>query len=274
MFAAGWYNGKTRHLRQVRLSFLAVAATFLIPFPAQAFFEDVFELKQFSLRIGPAVIYNPVFEGARNYNAHILPSIDFRWKRLVFFHDNSVKVDFLQKPWASLGPIITYSSGRKESSSPALAGLGNVGKGIEVGGFAESVLGPIALRFDLQKEVAGGHGGLIGHFTAGFRVYKDDKLSIFPGARISYGSGKYSQSFFGVTAAQSALSGLPAYRAGSGLKDIGLGVITNYLISDHWTFSSVTAYSRLLGGVAASPLVKERGSANQFMQVARLSYLF
>lgn len=269
--------------RWAALPALAVLA-FLAPAPAAAepvvldtisttnFIEDLFAWSKYSLRIGAGVLYSPDYEGSSRYRLRLLPVVDLRWKQIAYLHDKSLRVNLIRNGWLKAGPILSFSPGRHEDNNPDLQGLGDVGNGLEVGGFAESLVGPFALRFDVQKEVAGGYGGVTSHLEAGFLAYRNEKLSLVTGARVSFAGKNYMNAFFGVTPAQSAASGLPIFHARGGVKDIGIGILTDYLISDNWSAGSVLGCSRLLGDAAGNPLVKERGSANQCIAFVRLTY--
>jgi outer membrane scaffolding protein for murein synthesis (MipA/OmpV family) len=250
----------------------SASAVEIVPAPALTFIEDLFSWSKYSVRVGPGVLYSPDYEGSSNYKLRLVPAIDLRWKNVAYFHDKSLRINLLKLPWMRVGPILTYSPGRKESDNPNLQGLGNVGKGLEVGGFGESVVRPFAVRFDIQKEVAGGYGGVTSHVEMGFMLHKDEKLSVVAGSRISFASKNYMSSFFGITPAQSAASGIPVFNAGAGVKDAGVGLLSNYLINDSWSAGNVVGCSRLLGDAAQSPLVHDRGSKNQCLVYFRLAY--
>jgi MipA family protein len=85
-------------------------------------------------------------------------------------------------------------------------------------------------------------------------------------------SDTYAGSFFGVTPAASAASGLAAFDTGSGLKDVGLTLIGNYEVTETWSVTGIAGYTRLLGDAAASPIVSERGSPNQLFGGLGISY--
>ena len=71
------------------------------------------------------------------------------------------------------------------------------------------------------------------------------------------------KSYFGITGVQSARSGLPAYRAGSGIKDASLSLHGSYDVSPHWSVFAHVSYARLMSDAANSPLVRLRGSPDQ-----------
>ena len=87
----------------------------------------------------------------------------------------------------------------------------------------------------------------------------------------SYADGAYMESFFGVTAAQSAASTLPTFDAGSGIKDVYINLTGDFRLDDRWTFKLGGRYARLIGDAADSPIVESR---DQFQAVIGLSYKF
>ena len=82
------------------------------------------------------------------------------------------------------------------------------------------------------------------------------------------------KSFFGITGTQAKASGLPVFRAGSGLKNGTLSLLANYTISPSWSIVTGVSYKRLMSGAADSPLVKLRGSANQLTGSSFVVYTF
>ena len=89
----------------------------------------------------------------------------------------------------------------------------------------------------------------------------------------------YAQTNFGVTPAGSVASGLPAFTAKGGLKDIGLGVMTardlngNFL-DGGFAIAAGAMYSRLFGSAADSPLTALRGRKGQWIFGSGLAYIF
>ena len=76
------------------------------------------------------------------------------------------------------------------------------------------------------------------------------------------------------SAAQSARSGMRQYQAEGGFKDAGISLDLNYNLTDNWGLTGQVGYKRLLGDAADSPLVEDRGSANQFTTGLLVSYEF
>ena len=77
-----------------------------------------------------------------------------------------------------------------------------------------------------------------------------------------------------MSAAESAASGLSPYAPGSGMKSVGVGGAIDWKTTEKLTTSVFAEYSRLTGPAADSSLVRERGSANQYLLGVSATYQF
>jgi outer membrane scaffolding protein for murein synthesis (MipA/OmpV family) len=75
----------------------------------------------------------------------------------------------------------------------------------------------------------------------------------------TWGDGKSMRRAFGISAAQAAVSGLPAYAPGSGLRSTQAGLIGDLDIGRHWVGLWGVHFDRLQGDAADSPLTRDRG---------------
>jgi len=90
--------------------------------------------------------------------------------------------------------------------------------------------------------------------------------------------------YFSISPAQSAatavlapttgLPPLPAYTASGGLYSYGAGTQALYRFDPQWEVRTFIEYERLTGSAADSPLVTQRGSANQLIYGLGASYSF
>jgi outer membrane protein len=67
---------------------------------------------------------------------------------------------------------------------------------------------------------------------------------------------------------------LPVYNAGGGLYSYGAGAQLEYFLSPQWSAHVFGEYERLTGDAANSPLVTQRGSADQFTVGVGATYSF
>jgi outer membrane scaffolding protein for murein synthesis (MipA/OmpV family) len=89
--------------------------------------------------------------------------------------------------------------------------------------------------------------------------YKDVTLRLGP--RLSIGDTQFTSTYFGVTAAESAASGLVAYAPKGGLYSAGVEIGVEYSINDKWGLNGTVRYDRMLGDARNSPITKQ-GSAD------------
>ena len=75
-------------------------------------------------------------------------------------------------------------------------------------------------------------------------------------------------------ASTTGLAPLPAYSASGGLNSYGAGTQVLYRFNQQWEGRTFVEYERLTGSAADSPLVTQRGSANQLTYGLGASYSF
>jgi len=120
--------------------------------------------------------------------------------------------------------------------------------------------------------VAGSHNGYV--LSASARLWYPLARATEIGVAVasSYGSENYMSSFFSIGPQAAARSGLAAYDAGEGLRDARLTVMVVQSLSKSWHVGAGILYSRLLSEAADSPIVDDRGSANQILVGAGFVY--
>ena len=67
---------------------------------------------------------------------------------------------------------------------------------------------------------------------------------------------QYAQTYYGVTAAESASSGDSTYRAAAGINALRFSASANYEISREWSLGVKLSVSKLQGDASSSPTVK------------------
>ena len=156
--------------------------------------------------------------------------------------------------------------------APALA---DVGFGIEAGGFIEAYpLANLRLRGQLRQAI-GAHQGLTADALIDLVLrQRDDRLVVTIGPRLRWGNGRFQRAYFGVSAAETAASGLPAYSPGSGFHAYGAMTGAYYQFDHKWGLFGFAGYDRLIGDAARSPIVTQTGSRDQFSTGLALTYRF
>lgn len=186
--------------------------------------------------------------------------------------DDSASLAIVRSNGFTFGPAANLTSRRREKDVGAP--VGNVGRTIEVGAFAQyQAADSIRFRAQLLKGI-NGHDGLVGTISAD-KIWRDgDRYVISLGPRVLFSDGRYQRAYFGVTPEASLASGLPTYRPGSGIHEIGVASGASFELNRQWGVFGYARYARLVGDAAKSPIVREFGSRNQLAGGIGLSYTF
>ncbi|MEO0861880.1 MAG: MipA/OmpV family protein [Pseudomonadota bacterium] len=145
---------------------------------------------------------------------------------------------------------------RSASDDPELTGLADVDASLELGG---------GLRYAAENwQVYGnvrygiiGHEAFVGELGADVFVRPSDRLTLRAGPRAFFGDSDYASTYFGVTAAESAASGLPAFDADGGLLTTGVELGAGYRLNDRWGVDAAIRYERLQNSAADSPISRD-----------------
>jgi outer membrane protein len=227
----------------------------------------------FSLSLGGGGLVAPDYPGSNSYRLRPLPALDASYADTVFLSvQDGLGANLVNRDGFKAGPVAVYQPGRHQSdNSSALRGLGTVGDAIAVGGFASYAFGDWTARVSGVQDITDGNGGFVLNGTLSYSTLLSELIvAVTPG--ITAVDNRYNASFFGISEAQSRRSGLPAYDADGGLQSADLALTAIYPATEHVSILALMAYGRLLGDAAASPLVEDEGSPNQFIGGLFLTY--
>lgn len=228
--------------------------------------------------LGAMAQIEPDYEGSDDYEFVALPFLMVNYRDLVFLEGLTLGANAFTwqgpRPEDKLqvGPLVRYEFGRDDSDD--LRGMGDVDDAVELGAFISYGSGPWSTGFTVFRDVSDSHDGLTAELSAGHMLSLGPKLMLSSEISATWADDNYMETFFGVTAAQSARSGMRQYQAESGFNDVGISFDLNYDLTDNWGLTGQVGYKRLLGDAADSPLVEDRGSANQFTAALYVSYEF
>ena len=216
--------------------------------------------------VGAMGVMLPKYEGSKSYQFTALPVFQFR--PLVAdgglgapssfdarnLDDLSVAV--IKHSGFEFGPLAGWRLGRAEKDSPRLVGLGDIDGGLVAGAYAKYDFGPAFVRASFHQHVTGSDTGSLVRLALGTRYALHPAVVLKADATVDFASDDYMAAYFGVTAAQSARSGLRAFDAGAGLKSVGGTLGTEYALTEDWKLLATVGYTRLLGDAANSPIIE------------------
>lgn len=238
-----------------------------------------------SIRLGLGPVVGSKYEGSDDYKVDPVPVVSLRYKNVLEIDNNEVKLTAFNLLFSAntnmsggtlkAGPLISLNFGRGERDSPDLAGMGNVGTSLELGGFVSySFDNNTRVRMRARQDVISGHKGATVSADVTQAFIRGTSFALGGIVAGTWASAPYMHSYFGVTPAQAARSGYPVYTPGGDFKDITLGLNGNYQFAKQWAVVANVSYKRLLGDAAASPLVRLVGSANQMSYSTFVVYSF
>lgn len=276
------------------LAFLATLCLSATPAFAQGRGVSSSEEGDFAMvAVGAATL--PDYEGSDDYRWAPVPAATGRVSGFGFeIAGTRASVDLIPDRGGSgfdiqAGPSVNFNLNRtsvKSIDDPRIKALGKLDTAIEVGGFfgiaksgvITSDYDRLAVRVTYRKDVTSTSraGTFVPSVTYVTPLSRKALVGTFVSAtRVEKG---YADTYFSITPAGAAASGLPVYNAQGGWKDwtAGLGgmvSLTGDLQHGLQLFAGGT-YRRLLGDFGASPVTSIAGSRNQWLGSAGLAYSF
>lgn len=221
---------------------------------------------KWNISLGAGVGTAPAYPGAKRERVVPVPFASITYDNLLFA--GPLGLGFNAIRWASAdaqygvraGPVIGYMGGRKESADPQLAGLRDIQPSLTAGLFATFRAGPFEFAATVRQAVTHSENGLIGLMSLNYHLpVMAKKLDIAIGPELTIANATYSNTWFGVSADQSAQSGLPVFTPGSGgLLEPGVHASATYRYSEHVFVRGFAVIKQLTGDDADSPIVQSK----------------
>lgn len=232
---------------------------------------------------GLGVGFTSEYAGSKDYVAGVAPGlrVSFERGRFVEWYANFADVNLLPSARWQLGPFVNYRFGRSDVSDPVVDKLPDIDGALEAGLFGsftyvnmEGIPWRLRLGLTALSDFGNVYTGInaFGWGSFWFPVRKDIFIGI--GAGAGGGSESFMNAYFGVTPQGAQASGLPAYSTGAGLRQMYGWPAVIWQFHPSWAAGAGLFYQRLVGGAADSPIVKDRGSADQFTGGLGVGYLW
>ena len=225
----------------------------------------------------------PEFEGSsdQTFSPFIGARIQFD-RRYLALEGTEFRANLSKRSGFEVGPVLNVVPGRDSSvTNAAVSRLEEVDNAIELGLFVTKSWqglgnhnGQASLALQSARDVSTGHGGRQATLSAEYSGALNPRWQLGMSLSATLANKDYADTYFSVSSADALASGLPAYTAKGGLKDLGLGVNTNYAMSRNWIVTGFVNYNRLMGDFADSPIVDLEGNSNQIIAGLGLGYAF
>jgi MipA family protein len=236
---------------------LALAVLFALPAQAQDF--GVAGGRAFSVDLGLGAAFGPKYPGAEE--AEVSP-------RIIWRDAGFGPVGAAPAQGFSIAPSLRTVGKRDSDDDSALSGLNDIDRAYELGLRVSYGVGPVTAYGSLRRGFEG-HEGVTGEVGARYRTELSERLTLWSGAELVYGDAEYNDTYFGVTAAESAASGLPVTAPGGGVNQAAVSFEARYAINDTTALLGEVRYGKLIGDSGDSPVVQDEYQPSLRLGVTR-----
>jgi outer membrane scaffolding protein for murein synthesis (MipA/OmpV family) len=221
--------------------------------------------------IGLISSYRPEYQGAEKNRLKVNPALFLRYGRLTITNasgfvtrraddvERGLALDVVQGDHVRMNLALRFDAGRREATSTALAGVGDIKPTVRARlNISSKLAGPWRLGASWNVDALGRGGGNGGDVNAGWEQRISAASVVGVGASLSLAGDRYMQTYYGISAAQAARTGQPVYTPPAGLRDMSMTINLRTNFGPEWTLLAGAGASRLLGPAAASPLTHKR----------------
>lgn len=217
-----------------------------------------------SMTLGAGIAYAPEYAGAKKSRVVPLPYFERTFSNGAFI--STMRGLGYQTEVANVGlsAALSYGGARADhkrnafDGSDALKGMGDISGSAQVALSASYQVGTVGLSLGTTQNLAHREHGATYSLGASMPVYTTASDQVGMSVSTQYADKKHMQTYFGVTAVQSAASGYKAYTAKGGFANVTAGVNWNHVLDKNWSVHTMLGVSHLTGDAADSPLTKRK----------------
>jgi len=165
---------------------------------------------------------------------------------------------------------LSYRAGRKDhdvdsdslsDGSDYLHGMGDVkGSALGVFGLGYGVADWLNLQLQAEVPFSERNNGAALHFGINSPLYTSPNNTVTLALTGSWGTDKYMQTYYGVSASQSAASRFTRYDAGAGVYAWSMNLDWTHKFNEDWSVVAAAGITQLTGDARNSPIVQRKTS--------------
>jgi outer membrane scaffolding protein for murein synthesis (MipA/OmpV family) len=224
---------------------------------------------------GVGLKVEPVYEGDADLEVEPVPLVRISWRGIVTLGPEALVVNTPDFGRISGALSLGYNEGRDEDDSDDLDGLGNIDPAAQAGldiSIALGAAGQVAGSLDAEvRRDLGGSNGVTVEAGPTLAYELTPAAGVKIGASAVWADRRHMEDYFGVSAGQSAASGLEAFDADAGFKRVDMTAGGEWKPSEHWMLIGEAGVGRLIGNAADSPITEDEVQTSLFFGIA---YLF
>ncbi len=263
-------------MRTIAYGLAAILGVSLLSTPSQAQTTGgiAIEIPDINNFVGGAVGAGPDYFGSDDYTIVAAPVARIqigKGERFAKLSITELTVNVLDNERWSFGPLLNYRPGRDDVDDDKVDNMSDIEGTVELGAFGgwtwiskNDPRARLNLSLSAKQDVADEHDGYLVDASARYFSPLSRSFVLSFGGAFTYGSSDYMDTYFGVSQADSARSGLPRFEADGGARDVRFSLMGIQSLSVNWHLGAGIVYSRLLGDAKDSPVVDDQGDANQY----------
>ena len=217
--------------------------------------------------IGGGIGVKPDYEGSSDYEFVPLPAGSARFGNGMYIQllGLNLRANVIPSNMWRLGPVYNYRQERSDVENNRVDDMKNISDANELGIFGGFEWNNWFVFLDILGDMGNAYNGWYATLKGGYNYVISKAWMLSMGAHTTYADDDYMQTYFGVSAADSARSGLKRYNADSGMKDVGIDLGLNWNFASSWDLRGIASISQLIGDADDSSPVVNEGSETQFM---------
>ena len=217
--------------------------------------------------IGGGIGVKPDYEGSSDYEFVPLPAGSARFGNGMYIQllGLNLRANVIPSNMWRLGPVYNYRQERSDVENNRVDDMKNISDANELGIFGGFEWNNWFVFLDILGDTGNAYNGWYATLKGGYNWAISKAWMLSMGAHTTYADDDYMQTYFGVSAADSARSGLKRYNADSGMKDVGIDLGLNWNFASSWDLRGIASISQLIGDADDSSPVVNEGSETQFM---------
>ncbi|MDH4181905.1 MAG: MipA/OmpV family protein [Betaproteobacteria bacterium] len=226
----------------------------------------------------------PDYVGSDDYTWAAAPAFYYKFgnsNRYVDWWGIFGSVNLIDSPTWSAGPTLQFRPGRKDVDDAVVKRMSEIDNSWEAGlfvgyqhintqGIPWIARVSAGVQWNLGNEYDDPYWWASGQF---FFPLRED-LFVGLGGGLGGGSSSYNQTYFGVSAADALASGLPRFSPSGGVSNVYVWPALVWRFHPNWLGAVGGMYSRVTGDAGDSPIVKDRGDANQWIGGVGVAYIW
>jgi outer membrane scaffolding protein for murein synthesis (MipA/OmpV family) len=216
--------------------------------------------------VGFGAGFAPEYEGSDDYEGVPMLMLTGKYDsgRSFSLLGTNLRINVLANNKFQMGPILNYRMGRDDVDNKVVDRMEDIDDAMEAGVYVLANFDNVLLGVDFLMDISDEHEGMLLQGNVGYRWKASDALVVTPNVFLTYADDDYMDTYFGVNAKNVGTSGLPAYEAESGLKDVGARIVAHYTPWEQWGVMGIFSYSALLDDAEDSPIVDEGDDSQTF----------